>query len=88
MRVVQYSIPINMLHDTPDAIATKRQYAKRQAFAALNTELADDTTYVLHTSQKWVAVSDPLGLDEMPIFGRGDGTYTYTITYQAWSEEQ
>lgn len=85
-RQVHYSVPINIIHDSVAAIATKKQFAKRQAFALLNTELADDTTYMLHTSQKWVAASDPLGLEETAIFGRGDGTYTYTINYAAWSE--
>lgn len=82
--IVEYRHAINIIHDSVEAIAAKKQFAKRQAFALLNTELAEDTTYVLRTHAQWVADADPLGIEGMPIFGRGDGTYTYRITYEEW----
>lgn len=84
---VQYSTPINIIHDPLDVIASKKQFVKRQAFALLNTELDDDTTYVIRTSCKWIASVPPVVLPGEP-FGIGIGTYTYRITYRQWSNEQ
>ena len=83
MMIVQHTIPINIVHDTAETIAIKKQFAKRQAFAALNTELADGTTYVLTTSGAWKANIPSLDEAGNPIV-TGDGTYVYKITYHEW----
>lgn len=86
-RVVQYTVHINIIHDNLDVIATKKQFAKRQAFAALNTELQDDTVYVIRTSGKWVANEPPLQISGEPLV-TGDGIYTYAIRYMEWSKPE
>jgi len=82
---VQYSIPINMLHDDADRIAQKMQFAKRQAFALLNTELADDATYIIHTSGAYSFNQPDLDHTGNPVV-TGDGVYTYRIRAVAWVE--
>lgn len=86
-RIVQHSIPINIIHDTLEVIATKKQYAKRAAFAALNTELADDTTYVIRTSAEYKPNVPPLAINGEPLV-TGDGTFTYAIRYVEWGDKQ
>lgn len=84
---VQYTMPINIVQDNAETIATKKQLAKRQAFALLNTELEDDATYVIRTSGTWKANKPDLDQDGKPVI-TGDGVFTYRITAVQWSEQR
>lgn len=56
--------------DNEDVRRTKRQFAKRQCFAALNTQMTEDTTYMLKArAHEWRLVCDQ----------SGDSVYTYLI---------
>lgn len=80
---VQYTTPINIVQDNAETIATKKQFAKRQAFALLNTELADDTTYVIRTEATYTPSRPLFNGPDAPIVP-GAGVFTYRITAIEW----
>lgn len=83
MSMVEYSVPINIVHDNAETIATKKQFAKRQAFALLNTEMQDNAIYVIHTEILYAPSRPPFVEEDAP-FVPGAGVLIYRIKFIAW----
>lgn len=64
-------------NDNADVIATKKQFAKRQAFGALNVPMSNPGVYVIHTIEHILTKADPL--DTFVYY-----LYTFEIHFRAW----